>query len=71
MDEADCAQDHMEREASGVIAKSRQPVGPTANGLCHWCGELVSDERRWCPGSDCRSLWERYQDASKRNGKPL
>lgn len=68
MDEADLAQDHMEREAAGLLYRTKQPVGPEANGMCQWCGELVSDERRWCPGTDCHTAWEREQNAGRRNG---
>ena len=68
MDEADAAQDHIERENVDQIYKSRQPQGPTANGLCHWCGDAVGDEHRWCPDTDCRALWEREQVSVRRNG---
>ncbi len=68
MDIADAAQDHMERESADMLTRNRQPEGPTPNGRCLWCDELVADDRRWCPGSDCRTAWEREQNANRRNG---
>lgn len=69
MDDADNAQDHIEREQPALL-QQRQPAGPIPNGLCHWCGELVSDEARWC-GAGCRELWEQARRALVRNGRRL
>lgn len=68
MDEADMAQDHIERESVGQLAQAHKPTGPLANGRCHWCDELIDDNRRWCPDMDCRGLWERYRDRAIRSG---
>ena len=68
MDAADKAQDHIERESAGLLTRTRQPEGPTPNGHCLWCGETVADGRRWCPGTDCRTAWDRQQNADRRNG---
>lgn len=67
MDDADKAQDHIERE-SPTILRQRRPEGPIPNGRCHWCGELVSDEARWCDAG-CRELWEQARRAFVRNGR--
>lgn len=68
-DEADNAQDHMERESAGSLARSLKPLGPTANGRCHWCDDLIADNLRWCPApSDCRPQWDREQKALARSG---
>ena len=67
MDDADNAQDHIEREQPALL-QQRQPPGPIPNGLCHWCGELVSDEARWCDAG-CRELWEQARRAFVRNGR--
>lgn len=69
MDDADNAQDHIEREQPALL-QQRQPAGPIPNGLCHWCGELVPDEARWC-GAGCRELWEQARRAFVRNGRRL
>lgn len=66
-DIADDAQDHIERENVDMLVKARKPAGPDANGLCHWCGELVDDHLRWCQGAHCRDLWTRAQEAWRRN----
>jgi hypothetical protein len=62
-DIADKAGDHIERESVGLLAQ-RKPAGPTACGACHYCGEDVRGEARWCD-SDCRDDWEKDQRAAK------
>lgn len=57
-DEADMTQARDEAEAPHRIAASRKPVGPLPNGRCHYCDEIVSDEKRWCDVT-CRSQWSR------------
>jgi len=66
-DEADNAQDHIERENVGFLTRGLKPIGPIANGMCHWCEELVADNLRWCPGGACRDLWEKEHAAAMRN----
>lgn len=58
MDDADIAAERAEREAPGMLARSRKPAGPQPTGRCLYCDELVSDEARWCD-SVCRDEWER------------
>jgi len=60
-DIADRAADHIERESAGLLAK-RKPVGPAACGACHFCGEEVRGEARFCD-ADCRDGYEREQRA--------
>jgi predicted nucleic acid-binding Zn ribbon protein len=52
------------------LLQQRQPPGPIPNGLCHWCGELVSDEARWCDAG-CRESWDKARRAIVRNGRWL
>ena len=66
-DDADNAQDHIERENVGQLERAKKPTGPVANGMCHWCEELVADNLRWCPGTSCRDLWDREEAAARRN----
>jgi hypothetical protein len=64
MDEADMAQAHMEREASGFLAQRKpEPVGTGpqfANGRCWCCQAIVARGLRWCD-SICRDDWEKTQ----------
>lgn len=57
MDEIDQANDQVERSLAQSM-RSRRPVGPTADGLCHHCGEPVAPALRWCD-VECREGWER------------
>jgi len=56
MDDADRAAPEMER-ATLEAQRMKKPVGPVANGRCHYCGEILDDESRWCD-SGCRDAWE-------------
>ena len=67
-DIADQAQEDMERDAAGFLARAMKPNGPAANGFCHWCEEPIGENRRWCRGTDCRDQYERAQAARQRNG---
>lgn len=57
-----------EQERERSIAAARR-VGKLleANGTCHWCGEAVKAERRFCD-ADCRDGWQRQESARKRAG---
>ena len=66
-DDADNAQDHIERENVGYLKRGKKPDGPVANGMCHWREELIADHLRWCQGTHCRDLWTRAQEAWRRN----
>lgn len=58
-DIADKAAEHIERESAGLLAQ-RRPIGPVANGFCHWCEATVAAALRWCD-ADCRNDYERDQ----------
>lgn len=70
MDEADRAQEEIEREAERLM-RARRPAGPAATGFCLWCGEplpmpplcesAAMVAPRWC-GPDCRDAWEAHQE---------
>lgn len=65
-DEVDMTAERDEREAPMRLAASRKPVGPAANGSCHWCNEPVSPTLRYCD-SDCRNDHERaHRGAGRR-----
>ena len=59
MDDVDVTAERDVAEAPLRLAASRKPVGPQPNGWCHWCGELIPDDDRWCKDSECMSLWVR------------
>lgn len=56
-DIADKAADHIERESIGLLAR-RKPIGPVANGRCHFCDEILNDTDRWCD-ANCRDDYQR------------
>lgn len=66
-DEVDITTEREEINIQNAIKASRTAKGPDANGRCHWCDEIVSDEHRWCD-ADCREAWERERTMRKRNG---
>jgi hypothetical protein len=59
-DEIDRANDLAQQLLDASLAK-KKPVGPSPTGACLWCGEPLSDCRRWC-SSECRDDWEAYHD---------
>ena len=67
VDEADATAERAEKEAPYLIAASRRPTGPVANGRCHYCDDIVPDEARWC-NHECRSAWERETFQRKQAG---
>lgn len=60
MDEADLAQEEIEREQDRLM-RIRRPVGPQSTGECLWCGEPLPDGRRWCD-AECRDAWEAHAE---------
>lgn len=60
IDRAQCEVDRMVNEAQRV----RKPSGPVANGRCHYCGELLDDEARWC-NAEHRDAWERLRKTGR------
>lgn len=60
-DEVDRTQDRAEHDYLANVARSRKPSGPLPNGRCHWCDEIVPDNRRWCEDNDCNVMWEKYK----------
>lgn len=66
-DPVDLAQEHIEREAPHILAASKRPVGPAACGACHYCGEEVHGEARFCD-TECRDGYEKEQTALRRGG---
>lgn len=60
-DLADKANEHIELERAGQIAK-RKPAGPVATGRCLYCDDITSDTDRWC-SAEHRNAWQREVDA--------
>ena len=67
MDEADRAQDHMEREQRGLLAQ-RKPSGPVANGRCHYCNAVCARGLRFCDAL-CAQDYETEQEKLARQGR--
>lgn len=40
--------------------------GPAATGVCLWCGEPLTEGRRWC-SAECRDDWERFDGGTCRS----
>jgi hypothetical protein len=59
-DIADVTGDRAELEEPYLLAASKKPSGPIANGACHYCGERLPEPMRWCD-AECRSEWEHLQ----------
>ena len=57
MDEIDRAQ---ERDflATQNAMRVRKAEGPAPTGCCLYCGETLSDQRRWCD-AEHREQWEK------------
>lgn len=66
-DDADNAQDHMERENAGFLTRALKPPGPQATGWCLWCDERLQYGLRWCKGTDCRDQFDKDEAAYARN----
>ena len=62
-DEADVANDNIERDAQIAIRTAQNFKGPAATGYClaPSCGEAVSEGHRWC-NTDCR---DEYQNSRR------
>ena len=60
MDIADQCDQQNEIAHKFDILASRKPEGPVANGKCHFCGEDVPANHRWCD-RDCRDSWSMRQ----------
>lgn len=68
-DEIDIAQEKNELLLSNAIAAARRAVDALpSTGLCHNCGEEVSDNRHFCD-ADCRDDWQKRRHAKTREGR--
>lgn len=70
MDEVDLSQERSEREAPALLAANRRREGPTPNGRCHYCDEVVNDTDRWC-SIGCRDQWQHEQNRAGATGRRL
>ena len=57
MDVIDQGCERAERDL-GLALQVRKPEGPSATGICLFCGEPVGGGVRWCD-AECRDDWER------------
>lgn len=70
MDDADKADEHMEREMAARLLSMR-PRGPTLRPAlaCHYCDEPVAGAQLFC-GSACADDWHREARARASLGRP-
>ena len=65
-DDADKATEYLETFTNYAIeeskAKAKTPIN--TSGECTWCGNPVSDTRRWC-STECRNEFEKYAKSKK------
>jgi hypothetical protein len=66
-DEADKANDHMERELAIRIKAARAVKTPETTGSCFFCGEDVGQGVRFC-SKDCADDWERENEIRRKQG---
>lgn len=64
-DELYRAEQEIEMELAEALRKRYEP-GPRPNGLCHYCGELLTQQLRWC-NVDCEREWERMRERRRTN----
>lgn len=63
MDAADISQQKEELFSRANLYKSkREIVAVKPNGFCLFCGEPVSENRRWCD-AECRDDWVTENEA--------
>lgn len=58
-DEADMANNAIEMALNAKLKSVTTKVAENDTGKCVWCGEAVSDKRRWC-SAECRDEQERF-----------
>lgn len=63
MDIADQSQLELEQINAHQKINLKQEAEPT--GYCLFCGEPLTDNKRWCD-ADCRDMWEKEQNAKKK-----
>jgi hypothetical protein len=66
MDEADLANDHIEKEMALRLKTMRHATLPF-KGTCYDCDEELQAPKRFCD-ADCRDMYERRVAAARRNG---
>jgi predicted nucleic acid-binding Zn ribbon protein len=66
-DEADKANDHMERELALRIRAARSVQAVDTTGACFFCGEDVGSGVRFC-SKDCADDWEREHEIRRKQG---
>lgn len=67
MDEADIAQDHIEKTLALQIAQARAKSGQQPTGECLNCSEPLADGRRFCC-TECREDFEVREKSRQRSG---
>lgn len=58
-DEIDKANDQMEKAMALTMRTVNTEIKKNTTGKCLWCGEPITDTRRWC-SVECRDEQERH-----------
>lgn len=69
MDEIDRSQLQQEAMLAAQISAARkQTAGLAYTGRCHNCGDVTSEERRFCD-ADCRADYDARRQSERRAGR--
>lgn len=60
-DQFDAASEAEQRFRDEALKNAKKPEGPTADGICKWCGNKIAAAKRFCSVS-CRDDWQHYED---------
>jgi len=58
-DEIDQANDQVQKALDMTMRTVNTEIKKNTTGKCLWCGELITDTRRWC-SVECRDEQERH-----------
>lgn len=70
-DIVDRANDLAEREREANVAAARERARastPIYTGVCRFCEDEVPPPNTFCEGGECRDLFEKHEQARRRNG---
>lgn len=57
----------LEEQFRAEAASFRKPSGPVPCGACHWCGEVVKGDKRFC-SVECRNDWQHVEERKRQLG---
>lgn len=66
-DDADRADDQIEKALQSYINKARKNTGLIPTGVCYYCQEPVRPCALFCDGQDCRNDYDYEKKLRQRN----